>query len=157
MLHARYPTGREIPRVLWTRVGALKSVQTANHALATGLLVEGGRVVGVRFHDQLGFPRDARARATLLATGGAGRVFRETTNPPVATGDGIALAFHAGARLADLEFVQFHPTALTRTDAPRFLISEALRGEGAKLVNDRGEPFMTRFHASGDLAPRDVV
>ncbi|MEQ1871742.1 MAG: FAD-binding protein, partial [Vicinamibacterales bacterium] len=77
--------------------------------------------------------------------------------PAVATGDGVALAFHAGARLADLEFVQFHPTALSLPGAPRFLISEALRGEGARLVNGRGEPFMTRYHEDGDLAPRDVV
>ena len=84
-------------------------------------------------------------------------MFRETTNPAVATGDGIALAFHAGARVADLEFVQFHPTALNRAGAPRFLISEALRGEGARLVNARGEAFMTRYHPDGDLAPRDVV
>src|SRR6185295_2620674 len=90
-------------------------------------------------------------------TGGAGQVFRETTNPAVATGDGIALAFHAGARVADLEFVQFHPTALNQAGAPRFLISEALRGEGARLVNARGEMFMTRYHPDGDLAPRDVV
>jgi len=157
VLHAGDATGREIARVLWTRVSALTSVETANHALVTGLLVEGGRVVGVRFHDQLGFPRDARARATLLATGGAGRVFRETTNPPVATGDGVALAFHAGARVADLEFVQFHPTALAIPGAPRFLISEALRGDGGRLINGRGQPFMSRYHADGDLAPRDVV
>jgi L-aspartate oxidase len=84
-------------------------------------------------------------------------VFRETTNPAVATGDGIALGYHAGARVADLEFVQFHPTALSVPGAPRFLISEALRGEGAKLVNQRGEPFMQRYDRAGDLAPRDVV
>ena len=101
--------------------------------------------------------RASRARATLLATGGAGQVFRETTNPAVATGDGIALAYHAGARVADLEFVQFHPTALNVAGAPRFLISEALRGEGARLVNASGEAFMTRYHPDGDLAPRDVV
>jgi len=157
VLHAGDATGREIARTLWTRVSALASVETANHALVTGLLVEGGRVVGVRFYDQLGFPRDARARATLLATGGAGRVFRETTNPPVATGDGVALGFHAGARVADLEFVQFHPTALAVPGAPRFLISEALRGDGGRLINGRGQPFMTRYHPDGDLAPRDVV
>ena len=157
VLHAGDTTGREIARVLWNRVSALPTVETANHALVTELLVEDGRVAGVRFFDQLGFPRDARARATLLATGGAGLVFKETTNPPVATGDGVALAFHAGARVADLEFVQFHPTALNVRGAPRFLISEALRGDGARLINGRGQAFMTRYHPDGDLAPRDVV
>jgi L-aspartate oxidase len=157
VLHAGDTTGREIARVLWSRVSALPTVETANHALVTALLVEAGRVVGVRFFDQFGFPRDARAKATLLATGGAGHVFKETTNPPVATGDGVALAFHAGARVADLEFVQFHPTALNVRGAPRFLISEALRGDGARLINARGDAFMTRYHPDGDLAPRDVV
>lgn len=157
VLHAGDTTGREIARVLWNRVSALPTVETANHALVTELLVEDGRVAGVRFFDQLGFPRDARARATLLATGGAGHVFKETTNPPVATGDGVALAFHAGAHVADLEFVQFHPTALNVRGAPRFLISEALRGDGARLINGRHQAFMTRYHPDGDLAPRDVV
>src|SRR5262249_898375 len=107
--------------------------------------------------DAAGARHVVRARATLLATGGAGCVFRETTNPAVATGDGIALAYHAGARVADLEFVQFHPTALSKPGAPRFLISEALRGEGARLINARGEAFMAAQHPDGDLAPRDVV
>ena len=97
------------------------------------------------------------ARAVILATGGAGQLYLHTTNPDVATGDGMAMAYRAGAVMADLEFIQFHPTALNRSDAPRFLISEALRGEGARLVDDRGEPFMARYHPSGDLAPRDVV
>ena len=157
VLHAGDATGREIARVLWTRVSSLPSVETANHALVTELLVEDGRCAGVRFYDQQGFPRDARARATLLATGGAGQVFRHTTNPRVATGDGVALGFHAGARVADLEFVQFHPTALNAPGAPRFLISEALRGDGGRLINGRGQAFMTRYHPDGDLAPRDVV
>jgi L-aspartate oxidase len=157
VLHAGDTTGREIARVLWNRVSALPSVETANHALVTELLVEGRRVAGVRFFDHVGFPRDARARATLLATGGAGHVFKETTNPPVATGDGVALAFHAGARVADLEFVQFHPTALNVRGAPRFLISEALRGDGARLINGDGQAFMPGYHPDGDLAPRDVV
>ena len=157
VLHAGDATGREIGRVLHDRVSTLTSVTTVNHSLVTELLVEDGAACGARYFDQAGRPQEVRARATLLATGGAGQVFRETTNPPVATGDGVALAFHAGARLADLEFVQFHPTALNRTDAPRFLISEALRGEGARLVDQRGEPFMARYHADGDLAPRDVV
>jgi L-aspartate oxidase len=157
VLHAGDATGREIGRVLHERVSRLPSVSTVNHSLVTELLVEAGAACGARYFDQAGRPQEVRARATLLATGGAGQVFRETTNPPVATGDGVALAFHAGARLADLEFVQFHPTALNRTDAPRFLISEALRGEGARLVDQRGEPFMSRYHADGDLAPRDAV
>jgi L-aspartate oxidase len=157
VLHAGDTTGREIARTLWNRVSDLPSVETANHALVTELLVEQGRVAGVRFFDQLGYPRDALAKATLLATGGAGHVFKQTTNPPVATGDGVALAFHAGARVADLEFVQFHPTALNVRGAPRFLISEALRGDGARLINGRGQAFMNRYHPDGDLAPRDVV
>jgi L-aspartate oxidase len=157
VLHAADATGREIGRVLWERVRALPSVATIDHALVTDLIVEGGRVAGVSYIDAAGAPHDVRAAATLLATGGAGQVFRETTNPTVATGDGIALAYRAGARVADLEFIQFHPTALSVAGAPRFLISEALRGEGARLVNDRGEAFMPRYDPAGDLAPRDIV
>src|SRR5262245_23543398 len=157
VLHAGDATGREIGRVLWERVRALPAVEIVDHALATEVLVADDRAVGVAYFDAHGARHEVSADATLLATGGAGQVFRETTNPGVATGDGIALAFRAGARVADLEFVQFHPTALKRAGAPRFLISEALRGEGARLVNSRGEPFMTRYHPDGDLAPRDVV
>ena len=97
------------------------------------------------------------ARAVLIAAGGAGQVYSDTTNPAVATGDGIALAAQAGAALADMEFYQFHPTALSLPGAPRFLLSEALRGEGAILRNDRGERFMERYHPLLELAPRDVV
>jgi L-aspartate oxidase len=157
ILHAGDSTGREIGRTLWERARALGSVTTVNHALVTGLIVDGGVVRGVTYFDNQGRPQIVRAARTLLATGGAGQVFRETTNPAVATGDGIALAFEAGARVCDLEFVQFHPTALNHPDAPRFLISEAVRGEGARLVNRDGEPFMPRYHRDGDLAPRDVV
>jgi L-aspartate oxidase len=157
VLHAGDATGREIGRVLWERVRALPAVETIDHALVTEVIVEDGRARGLHYFEPDGAGREVRAAATLLATGGAGRVFRETTNPAVATGDGVALAFHAGARVSDLEFVQFHPTALSRAGAPRFLISEALRGEGARLVNGRGEAFMTRHHPDGDLAPRDVV
>jgi L-aspartate oxidase len=157
ILHAGDSTGREIGRTLWNRASTLGAVQTVNHALVTGLLVEEGVVCGVTYFDSDGRRQTVRARATLLATGGAGHVFRETTNPAVATGDGIALAYHAGARVCDLEFVQFHPTALNHPDAPRFLISEAVRGEGARLVNAAGEAFMARYHADADLAPRDVV
>jgi L-aspartate oxidase len=161
VLHAGDATGREIGRVLWSKVSGLRSVSTIDHALVTELVVDrsGGspQVQGVLYFDAAGVRREVRARATLLATGGAGQVFRETTNPAVATGDGIALAYHAGARVADLEFVQFHPTALNKAGAPRFLISEALRGEGAKLVNASGQAFMSAYHPDGDLAPRDVV
>jgi L-aspartate oxidase len=120
-------------------------------------LAEGGAIVGARFIDAAGILSEARAKATLVATGGAGQVYRETTNPAVACGDGVALAYLAGARVADLEFVQFHPTVLAVPGAPRYLLTEALRGEGAKLVNEDDEPFMTRYEAEGDLAPRDRV
>ena len=157
ILHAGDATVREIGRALWEQVKLLPAVSTASHALVTDLIVERRAVRGVRFFDSAGVRRKAVAGATLLATGGAGQIFRETTNPGVATGDGIAMAYHAGARVVDLEFVQFHPTALSLAGAPRFLISEAVRGEGAHLVNARQEPFMARYHADGDLAPRDVV
>jgi L-aspartate oxidase len=157
ILHCGDATGREISRAMWQRVAALPGVHVVNHAQVIDLIVEDGRVEGVRYFDERGGPHAVRGTRVLLATGGAGRVFRETTNPAVATGDGIAVAYHAGARVADLEFVQFHPTALSLPGAPRFLISEALRGEGAKLVNGRGEAFMQRYDTAGDLAPRDVV
>jgi L-aspartate oxidase len=157
ILHAGDATGREIGRTLWERVITLPSVETINHALVTDLIVENDAVAGVRFFDRLGVRRSVRAQATLLATGGAGQVYSDTTNPSVATGDGVALAYLAGARVTDLEFVQFHPTALNLAGAPRFLISEALRGEGARLVNAAGQPFMASYHPDGDLAPRDVV
>ena len=157
ILHAGDATGRSIGRAMWAQVRPLGTVSTINHAFVTDLNVKDGRVAGVWFFDQTGARRLAAASAVLLATGGAGQVFSETTNPAVATGDGIALAFNAGARVADLEFVQFHPTALKKADAPRFLISEALRGEGARLINVHGETFMAKYHRDGDLAPRDVV
>ena len=157
VLHARDTTGRTIGGTLWARTAAHGRIHAVEHARATAILVEDGRAVGVEYLDPDGTRRTARARATLLATGGAGQVFRETTNPEVASGDGIAMAWAAGARVADLEFVQFHPTALQVEGQPRFLLSEALRGEGARLVNADGEPFMTRYEEAGDLAPRDRV
>ena len=157
VLHAADATGREIGRVLWERMVSVARIRVLKNTLAVSAIVEDRRCVGVRFIDVHGESGRAFAPATLLATGGAGQVFSETTNPEVATGDGVALAFRAGARVADMEFVQFHPTVLDVNDAPRFLLSEALRGEGARLVDASGEPFMLRYHPAGDLAPRDVV
>ncbi len=157
VLHAADATGREIGRVLWERVSSATRIRVLTNTLAVGAVLEEGRCAGVRFIDARGESGRALGRATLLATGGAGQVFQETTNPEVATGDGIALAYRAGARVADMEFVQFHPTVLDVEGASRFLLSEALRGEGAQLVDASSQPFMHRYHPAGDLAPRDVV
>jgi L-aspartate oxidase len=122
------------------------------------LIVEKGRTVGLRFLDEIdGSAHEVRARAVLLATGGLGQIYRETTNPDVATGDGMAIAYEAGAVLSDMEFVQFHPTALAIKGAPRFLLSEALRGEGGVLRNVNLERFMKRYNEAQELAPRDIV
>jgi L-aspartate oxidase len=157
VLHARDATGREIGRLLWSRVAAHPRVTVFEDALAMSLLTQDGLCRGAMFVDKAGALQQAEAERTLIATGGAGQVFRETTNPAIATGDGIAIAFAAGARVADLEFVQFHPTVLNVEGAPRFLLSEALRGEGARLVNDAGERFVQRYEPAGDLASRDLV
>ncbi len=157
VLHAHDATGREIGRVLWERASKLPQVRTEDHARVVDLVIDHGRCVGARFLTGDGGLATALARQVLLATGGAGQVYHETTNPQVATGDGVAMAYRAGAAVIDLEFVQFHPTALMVEGQPRFLLSEALRGEGAQLVNASGEPFMRRYEAAGDLAPRDRV
>jgi L-aspartate oxidase len=156
VLHARDATGREIGRLLWSRVSTEPRVRVLNHMRAFELIETSGACAGARYLDG---DRTAslEARAVLLATGGAGHVFSDTTNPAIATGDGIAMAWRAGARVADLEFVQFHPTALALPGAPRFLLSEALRGEGAWLINADGERFMTRYERAGELASRDLV
>jgi L-aspartate oxidase len=128
------------------------------HAFTTGLILENSRVIGLRFIDETdGSLHEVRAGAVLLATGGLGQLYRETTNPAVATGDGMAIAYEAGAVLSDMEFVQFHPTALAIKGAPRFLLSEALRGEGGILRNINLERFMKRYAEAQELAPRDVV
>jgi L-aspartate oxidase len=157
VLHARDATGREIAGTLWRRVKGHPRVRVFEHATVTSLLLRDGRCVGVRLDEQGAGPGHVLARAVLLAAGGAARAFSETTNPSVATGDGMAMAYEAGARIVDMEFVQFHPTALKVDGAPRFLLSEALRGEGARLVNDAGDAFMERYDEAGDLAPRDRV
>ena len=144
VLHARDATGREIARLLWSRVSGRPGVRMIDDARATELLIQRGECVGAAFVTAAGARRTVAAQRTLLATGGAGQVFRETTNPAIATGDGIAMAARAGVRVVDLEFVQFHPTVLNVEGSPRFLLSEALRGEGARLINEAGEPFMER-------------
>jgi len=158
ILHAHGDaTGREIGRALLQRVQETKNITLGEWAFATQLVVDAGRVVGLRWLDADHNLHTVAARAVLLAAGGAGQVYSDTTNPAVATGDGIAMAMAAGAELEDIEFYQFHPTALSLPGVPRFLLSEALRGEGAWLVNARGERFMERYDARLELAPRDVV
>ena len=159
ILHAHGDsTGREIARTLSRKAASIPNIRFESYSAITDLLISDGEAAGaVVFEEHAGKLRDVRARAVLLATGGLGRVFRETTNPDVATGDGVAMAWRAGAEIENIEFVQFHPTALHVEGAPRFLLSEALRGEGALLRNKDGEAFMGRYHEMKDMAPRDVV
>jgi len=159
ILHANGDsTGREIVRALIAHARKQSNIQLVAHAATVGLIVEDGRCDGVRFIDpNESLRRELRARAVVLAAGGAGQIFAQTTNPSVATGDGMAMAYAAGAEMCDLEFTQFHPTALALDGAPRFLLSEALRGEGAILRNHQGEAFARRYDDRGELAPRDIV
>jgi L-aspartate oxidase len=159
ILHAHGDsTGREIVRSLIARAGVERSISLLPFANTETLIVKDGRCIGVRYLDPiLRAPRDILANSVILCTGGAGQLFQHTTNPPVATGDGMAMAYFAGAEMADMEFVQFHPTALSVEGAPRFLLSEAMRGEGGVLRNTAGERFMDRYDERAELAPRDIV
>jgi L-aspartate oxidase len=159
VLHAHGDsTGREISRTLYHKAASLGDIEFHSFSAITDLLIAEGAAVGAVACDRsIRRPVHIRARAVLLATGGLGHVFKETTNPEVATGDGVACAFRAGATISDIEFVQFHPTALFLPGAPRFLLSEALRGEGAYLRNSGGERFMERYDPRLELAPRDIV
>ena len=158
ILHANGDaTGREIAVSLLRHVREIPRIELMEWTASVDLLVEGGRVAGATLLDGEGGLRVVQARAVLLASGGAGQVYSDTTNPAVATGDGIAMAYRAGAAVSDMEFYQFHPTAFSAPGAPRFLLSEALRGEGAFLVDAKGERFMERYHPLLELAPRDVV
>ena len=150
-------TGAELVRALAEAVVASERARIEERVFALELLRDGERVVGVLTVDRQGRSVAHLAPAVVLATGGIGRVYRATTNPPEGTGDGLAMAARAGARLADLEFVQFHPTALADGSDPMALLTEALRGEGAVLVDERGERFMVPLHPAAELAPRDVV
>ena len=149
VLHAHGDsTGQEIARTLFKKAASLPNVEFRSFAAMTDLLVSAdGEIAGAVAFDEGSHGSVAiLARAVLLASGGLGRVYKETTNPDVATGDGVAAAYRAGAEIRDIEFVQFHPTALHVAGAPRFLLSEALRGEGAYLRNGAGERFMERYH-----------
>ncbi len=159
ILHAHGDsTGREISRALLARAHTIPHLHLRARAFTTDLIVEKKSVAGLRFLDETdGSQHEVRARAVLLATGGLGQIYRETTNPELATGDGMAIAYEAGAVLSDMEFVQFHPTALAMKGAPRFLLSEALRGEGGILRNISLERFMKRYNEAQELAPRDIV
>jgi L-aspartate oxidase len=158
-------TGAEVSRALLAAVNDDSGIEVIENALAIDVLQSAdGSVCGVTLHvigagSQDGVGR-ALARAVVIATGGLGQVYSQTTNPPVSTGDGVALALRAGAEVADVEFIQFHPTVLwldTNVGGQQPLISEAVRGEGALLINDKGERFMVGKHPQAELAPRDVV
>jgi L-aspartate oxidase len=149
-------TGKELERVLISKARSERNIERLPFSTAVDLVIEQGTCRGgcvVSTADSFNID----AKSTVLATGGAGQIFSRTTNPSVATGDGMAIAYRAGAVLEDMEFVQFHPTALFMPSAPQFLLSEAMRGEGALLKNERGEQFMQNYHPDAELAPRDVV
>jgi L-aspartate oxidase len=158
ILHAHGDsTGREIQRALYAKAKTLPEISIREFEFSTDLITEADRISGVTVIDDHGQHSTIHASAVLLATGGMGQLYLNTTNPPVATGDGVAMAYRAGAEVTDLEFIQFHPTALYLKKAPRFLLSEALRGEGAYLRNMEMLRFMAKHHPMAELAPRDVV
>ncbi len=167
ILHHEDQTGAEIHRNLWTRALAHRNIQILENHFAIDLLVNKKvdpsitgptSIVGLYVLDKTtGEVKVVEAKTTILATGGAGKVYLYTSNWSGATGDGIAMAYRAGARVANLEFMQFHPTCLYHKDSRNFLITEAIRGEGGELINSAGEAFMKKYHRLGSLAPRDIV
>jgi L-aspartate oxidase len=151
-------TGNEMVRALMAQVARQKRIQRLDYHFTVDLVVEEGRCCGAVVLDESSSKQFIiPAKAVVLSTGGAGQIYARTTNPPNATGDGMAMAFRAGAMLQDMEFVQFHPTSLYLPSSPPFLLSEAMRGEGGQLRNNKGELFMQRYHPLGALAPRDIV
>ncbi|MFA5105256.1 MAG: L-aspartate oxidase, partial [Candidatus Margulisiibacteriota bacterium] len=165
ILHAGDYTGKEIARTLAARVIKNKNIKIRNFIFGKDLIIKDGRCIGVFAFDSVKGKKTAfLAPAVIISTGGICQIYKYTTNPEFATGDGMAMAYRAGAVLRDMEFVQFHPTALVQFKGldeeiafPQFLISEAVRGEGALLLNKNGERFMEKYHAQAELAPRDIV
>ncbi len=158
IVHADDLTGREVEQTLLKAVKEHASIRILENHIAVNLVVEKNRCVGSYVLDRKSSTiHNFLAKITVLATGGIGRVFSHTTNPAVATGDGISIAYRAGATIMDMEFTQFHPTTLFHPMADSFLISESLRGEGAVLTDMNGRRFMTQYHPMKDLAPRDIV
>src|SRR6266852_4735137 len=158
VLHAHGDSaGREILRALQAKAKTLSNISVCEFEFSTDLRVEGGRVCGIHLLSEKGEPQEMTASAVLLASGGLGQLYRNTTNSAAATGDGVAMAFRAGAEVSDMEFIQFHPTALYLRSAPRFVLPEELRGEGAYLRNLEMHRFMPKYHPMAELAPRDVV
>ncbi|WP_019640003.1 L-aspartate oxidase [Paenibacillus fonticola] len=158
ILHANGDaTGYEIVRALSEQVAGHSNIEIWNEHFAIDLITENDECIGALVQRPDGQQVFLRGMATILCSGGAGQLYRYTTNPDVATGDGIAMAYRAGAIVRDMEFIQFHPTSLCYSGAPRFLISEAVRGEGAVLRNVKGERFMEKYHPLLELAPRDIV
>lgn len=156
VLHAADTTGRAVVTTLLAQVLSRDNIHLFPQTFVLDLWMNGATCQGVSLLSD-GAIHWLAAKAVVLATGGGGQVYAQTTNPELSTGDGVAISWRAGAQLRDLEFFQFHPTALTKAGAPRFLISEAVRGEGAHLVDDQGRRFAFDYHPSGELAPRDVV
>jgi L-aspartate oxidase len=165
VLHVRDITGKEIENVLLRELGRQSHVDLLENQMAVDLITSAkvgfaaeDRCLGVYVLDEItGEVETIRSDRIVLATGGCGKVYLYTTNPDIATGDGVAMAWRAGATIANMEFVQFHPTCLFHAKAKSFLISEAVRGEGGILRNNRGEDFMKRYDPRGSLAPRDIV
>ncbi|MCX8082059.1 MAG: L-aspartate oxidase [bacterium] len=151
-------TGKAIAEFLYKKVSVEKNIKILHSHFLIDLISDENKVEAALVYDE---KRKKvfiiKAKAFILATGGAGNIFQETTNPTVITGDGIAIAYRCGAELMDLEFYQFHPTTFYQAGAPRFLISESIRGEGGILINSKGERFMSNYHPMRELAPRDIV
>ena len=158
VLHSGDSTGKEIEQAMTKRIRENKDIEVFENCVAFDLILKNRECIGVKILDiKKREIYDIFVRATILATGGIGYIYQNTTSPEIATGDGIAMALRGGAKIQDMEFVQFHPTTLNKLGAPHFLISEALRGEGAILLNKSGERFMLNYDNMGDLAPRDII